>query len=562
VLVHTALREVRQVTSALETGTRESTAERLQPEADLGPGATLDSWTQVLLQPVNTLPTPSALARAARSRKSSPMSRGRISRRRRKVMSVAPSPRAFCLPALIIGLVASLARAQDTQASEDSSKQGEESNPFSTQVPLMEKEWERVSALQFHGYLRAGAGKNSSGGNQVCFQAPGAPVKFRLGNECEAYSELLFAWDAYRPEPAGPYFRVNTRLAFDGGWPVRLRGVQLFAPEVYVDAGNLFDGGPRFWAGKRLYRQDRIPIDDFYFWDVSGPGAGVDKIDIGLGKISLAYFRVANPKADQFAVLAFDPDGTPKQMNGMQMLKAISGMNLIQTHQVVSKEHLHWSEIPLNPNGTLELAIEARQITGGRKDVVGSYGLIGNAMHTQKTRGGFNQLVFQYGQGLGANIDVAPDVKAENTARTYRIIDWLLIQPSPILSAGFLAIYQRATGVQSQPRHWLSVGTRPIFNLSERFRIAVEGGADFVYPRVGGMRRLIKATLAPELAVGRKFFDGPVLRAFGTCAFWNGAAAAATDDGHKGLVFSDSGQPPFADDRHGFNFGVQAESWW
>ncbi|MFP1455326.1 carbohydrate porin [Escherichia coli] len=30
---------------------------------------------------------------------------------------------------------------------------------------------------------------------------------------------------------------------------------------------------------------------DFYYWDISGPGAGLENIDVGFGKLSLAVTR-------------------------------------------------------------------------------------------------------------------------------------------------------------------------------------------------------------------------------------------------------------------------------
>ena len=45
-------------------------------------------------------------------------------------------------------------------------------------------------AVDFHGYLRSGVGATAGGGDQACFQAAGAPAKYRLGNECETYAEI------------------------------------------------------------------------------------------------------------------------------------------------------------------------------------------------------------------------------------------------------------------------------------------------------------------------------------------------------------------------------------
>ena len=425
--------------------------------------------------------------------------------------------------------------------------------PFATRLPLIERELRRISAFQFHGYFRAGAGVNTEGGNQVCFQSPGAPAKYRLGNECEAYSELLFNYDVYRPEIEGPIFRANARLAFDAGWLVRYQDAQLFAPEVYVEGSNLFAGGPlahsTFWAGKRFYRQEQVALNDFYFWDLSGPGAGVDNIQLPVGRLSVAYLRSANGESRRFTVTGTDPDGNSTEVT-------VPGAPAVQNNQVVSKAQVHWSEIPVNPNATLNVALEGRDLQGPSDGVAGSYGLALHAMHTQRIWGGFNQAIFQYGQGLAADLSPVPDLIAEDDARTYRIIDWLLIQPSPRYTTGFVAIYQRATGVQSHAERWLSLGARPIYNFSNYLRLAVELGADFVKPRDGDSRQLTKVTVAPELATGRDFYDRPVLRLFVTFARWNTAA------GQLGVVRSDSGFSPFGDDRHGVTLGVQTEAWW
>ena len=50
---------------------------------------------------------------------------------------------------------------------------------------------QQAKAFEFHGYLRSGAGVNSRGGQQVYFEAPGAPAKYRLGNETDTYGEFV-----------------------------------------------------------------------------------------------------------------------------------------------------------------------------------------------------------------------------------------------------------------------------------------------------------------------------------------------------------------------------------
>ena len=77
------------------------------------------------------------------------------------------------------------------------------------------------------GYVRAGYGRDSQGGPQVAFQAPGALAKYRLGNEAENYGELIFGKNWYvpgmfgldpkeRPDgtPTGPIAHAQVRLSF------------------------------------------------------------------------------------------------------------------------------------------------------------------------------------------------------------------------------------------------------------------------------------------------------------------------------------------------------------
>ena len=46
-----------------------------------------------------------------------------------------------------------------------------------------------VDTTGFHGYARVGAGTSSAHGPQSCFGLGGNTMKYRLGNECDAYLE-------------------------------------------------------------------------------------------------------------------------------------------------------------------------------------------------------------------------------------------------------------------------------------------------------------------------------------------------------------------------------------
>jgi len=67
--------------------------------------------------------------------------------------------------------------------------------------------------------------------------------------------------------------------------------------EAFVQAGNVFESQPdaKFWAGERYYRREHIDINDFYPLDMSGYGAGVEDLNLGIGKLAVAFLSGARP---------------------------------------------------------------------------------------------------------------------------------------------------------------------------------------------------------------------------------------------------------------------------
>jgi len=56
--------------------------------------------------------------------------------------------------------------------------------------------------------------------------------------------------------------------------------------EFNVVGKNLIDSlpGANIWAGKRFYQRHDVHMIDFYYWDISGPGAGLENVDVGITK--------------------------------------------------------------------------------------------------------------------------------------------------------------------------------------------------------------------------------------------------------------------------------------
>src|SRR5262245_2253029 len=165
---------------------------------------------------------------------------------------------------------------------------------------------EQANGFEFHGYFRSGYGLNSVGGQQVAFQAPGAGAKYRLGNEAETYGELIFVNNWLNPNnnPGQAWmkteFMLEANTSNSASYANFRNGVgndQFRLREAFISVGNLFESQPnaKFWAGERYYRRQHIEINDFYPLDMSGYGAGVEDLNVRVGKLAVGYLAGARP---------------------------------------------------------------------------------------------------------------------------------------------------------------------------------------------------------------------------------------------------------------------------
>src|SRR5215831_17517835 len=172
-----------------------------------------------------------------------------------------------------------------------------------TKIKKLEEE---MRSFEFHGYLRSGYGLNSRGGQQVAFQAPGADAKYRLGNEAETYAELIFVNNWVNPEHDSDKTWIRSEVMVEANttnsanYANFANGTgndQFRFREAFVQAGNVFESQPdaKFWAGERYYRREHIDINDFYPLDMSGYGAGVEDLNLGIGKLAVGFLSGARP---------------------------------------------------------------------------------------------------------------------------------------------------------------------------------------------------------------------------------------------------------------------------
>jgi maltoporin len=128
----------------------------------------------------------------------------------------------------------------------------------------------------------------------VAFQAPGAPAKYRLGNEADTYGELIFVnnWLNPRRDPDKAWMKTEVLVEANTTQASNFASNDQFRfREAFVELGNVLASSPgtEFWAGERYSRRLNIDINDFHFLDMSGYGGGMDNLNVKIGRMSLAY---------------------------------------------------------------------------------------------------------------------------------------------------------------------------------------------------------------------------------------------------------------------------------
>jgi maltoporin len=411
-----------------------------------------------------------------------------------------------------------------------------DTSPAATVTPTPASAWNQLTPwTQFHGYVRAGVG-TSDGHTQACYQLAGAESKYRLGNECNVYSELevdqkLFQFSSGMQISAVGMVSLNNDLnrvltfnTSDGN-----QG-SIRAPQAYVQLTDIpgLDGA-RVWAGRIYYRRNDVHINDFYYWNPSGLGAGIENIPIGHGlKLSYGLFREDSVDAPNYA----------------------------------TRHDLQLSGVHSNPGGELQLGlsyIPARAPIEGANGVMQEThsGWSITAQHIQTNLlGGKNKLAFQYGVGPGTGLSYTGTLTDDTSFRSFRALDAFDWQATQNFSGQVVGIYQRdiaPTGSQT----WVSMGVRPVYAFTQHIKLQGDLGRDVVRPDGGPTRTLLKASIALTLAMDRSFWSRPELRLFYTYAHWNQAAQNAAAPGDP---LSTTGI--FGTSRKGSTVGTQVEWWW
>lgn len=401
----------------------------------------------------------------------------------------------------------------------------------------------------YHGYWRAGFIQSFKGGsmNDGGFQAPNSGARYRLGQENNIYGENILVKE-FQAGDNGPTAKFETMLGYwgdiarsdeeaDDSFKVR---------EAFMEFTNFdFDKDAKVWVGKRYYGREDIHINDFFWLNSSGTGAGAYNLSMS----DTVKFDVALIRSADDAATSFTEDGLISKL----------GLDL----------RLH---LAMGGAGDLTLVAIPQYMTGGdittTTDGVSSTksyddhsGVALTLIHNIPTSTGFNKAALQWGSGVAAigtqyntdTIDV-DNANVDDVVRM-RVLDLGVMAPADNFSFMYDVIYQHYdNGADSASEsEWFSAGVRPLHNVTKYFGIAVEAGFDWTSADQADNKTLegSVATLCicPQITLDSDFWARPVLRGFITMAKWS--------SDFEGMV----GGSSYADATSGMDWGFQMETW-
>ncbi|CCJ76966.1 Maltoporin (maltose/maltodextrin high-affinity receptor, phage lambda receptor protein) [Cronobacter muytjensii 530] len=297
---------------------------------------------------------------------------------------------------------------------------------------------------------------------------------------------------------------------------------------------------------------------DFYYWDISGPGAGIENIDVGVGKLALAATR----SSEQGGSSGF----ADRDANGVRTYNNDVPNDVFD---------VRWSGIETNPNGVLELGVDYGHTNipddyylrpGASKD-----GWMFTAEHTQTIGTGFNKFVVQYatdsmtsqgkGQARGGEVD--------NDGSLIRILDHGSISMGDRWDMMYVAMYQDTDRDNNRGNTWWTVGVRPMYKWTPIMSTLLEVGYDNVKSQqVDETNNQYKITLAQQWQAGDSIWSRPAIRVFATYAKWDEkwgyvetSNGATTSEAVKTGTFTQFGNSSRGDSDE-WSFGAQMEIWW
>lgn len=409
-----------------------------------------------------------------------------------------------------------------------------------------------AATTDFHGYLRGGLGASTKEGGTQGGSEFNKTKLGRLGNEFDTYGEVELGQEVWNKD--GKSFYVDSMLAMDSDGTGNAENTKddsanFGLKQLNVQAKGLIAAAPEavLWAGKRFYQRHDLHIIDSKYWNVSGYGAGVEKVKAGPGELSVAWIR---------------DDQGPLNINFADVRYA-----------GLSPWAGSWIELGVDyamPNKSdAQDKLDDTDSSGIKYATGTDNGVMLTAELSQEMFGFWPKTVFQYAtKGMAKNM-VSQDGgwydawKNNEDSTGFRVINTAEVPVGDNLQLAYVLTYGQAKDIvwdwqalgagknewDSGDDQLLSAVLRPIYQWDDYNKTMLELGyfkfshdtADNGKEEWGGK----KATISQAWSAGRGLFARPELRVYATYI---------KDDKDNSFNSGTSD--------HDVRFGVQAEAWW
>jgi maltoporin len=477
--------------------------------------------------------------------------------------------------------------------------------------------------FSFLAYIRAGVQFNGSGGGgNFNFEPPdnAAAERPRLGNENDVYMELTWMQAHMlgdNPDVMDVSMRFTPSIRYVQNRGTFITGLtrgrengndfDFVMREAFLEMSNVFKSAPEitFWAGQRFYDRQQVEPMDYYWLEMSGYGSGVRDIDLGIGKLWVAYLGgldddIASPDTGSFYKHSLDVRlkditvgpgkfmlfGVANYEKGTTFKTDFNGNPLTVTNPVTGATHnvgVHTSDA-WGIGGGVSYAIDLSAI--GPKSLLEFWALFG-----------FGSTNFTTGTDIGTIIGFETAFVTKNPGFTGTVIDagnaiqrqrryragWFFVwNPNPCFtvanwgywqqdSAGFRRFGNQGPGTPfieaAGTRNIFEAGIRPYYWISDNIAIGGQAYGSYqdnvrgfegtsAYGRSGSMGVF---TIAPVIKPKGGYFTRPELRFFATYAVWSDSLRGATTAVQEGQNTGGFSPAPYAKSNDGWLIGTQVE---
>ncbi|AYN26160.1 carbohydrate porin [Buttiauxella sp. 3AFRM03] len=145
-----------------------------------------------------------------------------------------------------------------------------------------------LSGIDFFGYFRSGIAGGESGSMNEAVGGSFQKNKLgRLGNEFDTYAEIGFGKELYNAGSQSVY--IQTMINMYDGDSNSNNGDNPFGWEnLNMQFRNFMGFDETTWVGIRQYNKYSIDANDYFFWNKTNVGGGIEKMSVGQGKLSIA----------------------------------------------------------------------------------------------------------------------------------------------------------------------------------------------------------------------------------------------------------------------------------